>query len=350
MTEQGGDRLRAVNDALRADPVAMAAQSSAWLPLESNPSVLNAYSRRVGLHDGWTWVDVWGLDEDLLETQGLLGEASKDRPVAALVLLFPCSRRIYDHRAREERSLRENTDVAATAARGGSDNIFPRINEEAFFVEQVAGFGNACGTIAATHALANCFQPFESEEESGPGETHGETSSKKSKTSDTDRDNDTRGTEVAAGPTPGGLIDDAPLSRFVSAHAGRSPREIGRALLTTDDLRSSSDAAASSEEAQTALPSRDADPLDHHFVAFVRRRRGKGQKSGDDVGENDAEDDVLVELDGTKAGAVEHRATSRASFVRDAVEVVRRNWVEVDPDNVEFALMALCWVPEGGRS
>jgi hypothetical protein len=32
--------------------------ASPWLPLESNPDVLNAFATRVGLPEGWEFVDV----------------------------------------------------------------------------------------------------------------------------------------------------------------------------------------------------------------------------------------------------------------------------------------------------
>uniref|UniRef100_A0A7S4JNR8 ubiquitinyl hydrolase 1 n=1 Tax=Odontella aurita TaxID=265563 RepID=A0A7S4JNR8_9STRA len=347
MAAEEQDRLRAVNDALRADPAAMAAQSTAWLPLESNPSILNAYSRRVGLGAEWTWVDVWGLDDEILQAQGLLavndpaGDSNSMRVsgnnnppvVAALLLLFPCSRRIYEYRAREERTLRENAE-----GKCGVRTSFPKMNDDAFFLEQVANFGNACGTIAATHALSNCFQPFESSKKrvecdhrQGGGDEDGRVCGEESFPT-FGREDDEGGTDAE----PIGLASNAPLARFISKNAGRSPRDIGRALFEADDLKESSDAAASSEEAQTDVPSRDADPLDHHFVAFVRRRRMK-------VNNTPGHDDVLLELDGTKAGPIEHCLTSPESFVRDVAEVVRRNWIRVDPSNVEFSLMALCW-------
>lgn len=39
------------------------------------------------------------------------------------------------------------------------------------------------------------------------------------------------------------------------------------------DGRASSELAAASVAAQTALPEREGPPLDHHFAAFVRSRR-----------------------------------------------------------------------------
>lgn len=52
-----------------------------WDPIESSPEVLTEYCRKLGLEDGLEFVDVYGLDDDLL--MFVPGE------VLALLVLFP---------------------------------------------------------------------------------------------------------------------------------------------------------------------------------------------------------------------------------------------------------------------
>merc|ERR1711920_114603 len=143
---------------------------------------------------------------------------------------------------------RENKDlVAGTGA----------CTEQMFFVRQVADFGNACGTIACLHAVANsrCW--------------------------------------VA-------LSQDAPLEKFVVQQESSSPEARGKALVIEPTLRACSDSAAATPAAQTALPARDGPPLDHHFVAFIRSEAGR-----------------VIELDGTKHCPVDHGPTTAETFLSD---------------------------------
>jgi len=48
----------------------------------------------------------------------------------------------------------------------------------------------------------------------------------------------------------------------------------------------------------------------------------------------------LYELDGRKSGPISHGATTRDSFLEDAAKVCR-NLMAVDPDNLQFTLVAL---------
>ena len=66
------DRLKAINDELRGQNIA----AGPWLPLESNPAVFTSFGRSMGLPEPWQFLDVLGLDPEML--------AMTPRPVAAV--------------------------------------------------------------------------------------------------------------------------------------------------------------------------------------------------------------------------------------------------------------------------
>jgi len=95
-----------------------------WPAIESNPEVLNKFSRDIGLdHESWTFQDVLGLDPELL--------ALLPQPVLAILLLFPSKMKI--------RVVEDSGDG----------------KQEVFFLRQVDELDSACGTIAMIHALTN---------------------------------------------------------------------------------------------------------------------------------------------------------------------------------------------------
>jgi len=245
-------------DPLRTVPVQ---SQGPWLPLESNPELLNDAGRRWGLPDGYHFEEVLGMDPMLL--------SMVSAPAVAVVLLFPCTEKIYSHRLKQ--------DLQLQASGKTRDAVEPGI----FFLTQHAEFGNACGTIAAVHAITN-------------------------------------GCSTTLQPS-------TPIGTFAAANTGQPPSVVGRALLDCEPLKSSSDAVAQSAEAQTACPSRDGPDLDHHFVAFVRSPTGR-----------------LLELDGTKRCPVDHGpVSSLESLLVDAAAAVQSQFMAVEPDSIEFSLMAL---------
>lgn len=93
-----------------------------WLPLESNPEVMNKYVQTLGISEQWQFVDVWGLDKDML--------AMVPQPICAVLLLYPIS------------------DKSESNNLGTVDQ-----SSELYFIKQT--IGNACGTIGIIHALCN---------------------------------------------------------------------------------------------------------------------------------------------------------------------------------------------------
>lgn len=101
-----------------------------WLPLESNPDVMNKYIHKLGVSEEWSLTDVYGLETEMLQWI--------PKPVKAVILLFPCSEAYEKHRALEDEELKSSP---------------PEHPKDLFYLKQV--IHNACGTIALVHSIAN---------------------------------------------------------------------------------------------------------------------------------------------------------------------------------------------------
>ncbi|KAJ3559277.1 hypothetical protein NM688_g435 [Phlebia brevispora] len=114
--------------------------ASRWIPLESNPEVMNAWASKAGLvtsQDEFT--DVYGFDEELL--------LMVPQPVKAIVLLFPITDRYEAARKAEDEQIH---------AQGQHP-----IDQTILWIKQT--IGNACGTMGLIHALANSNTTLEPE-------------------------------------------------------------------------------------------------------------------------------------------------------------------------------------------
>uniref|UniRef100_A0A0B6ZBK8 Ubiquitin carboxyl-terminal hydrolase n=1 Tax=Arion vulgaris TaxID=1028688 RepID=A0A0B6ZBK8_9EUPU len=100
----------------------MAETAQRWIPLESNPKVLNKYVYNLGMESTWNFIDVYALEPELLD--------SVPKPVAAVILLFP--------------------DDKSADTIGELQTEFP---SDLYYTKQT--IDNACGTVAIVHALAN---------------------------------------------------------------------------------------------------------------------------------------------------------------------------------------------------
>eukprot|EP00457_Paulinella_chromatophora_P012609 gb/GEZN01012831.1/.p1 GENE.gb/GEZN01012831.1/~~gb/GEZN01012831.1/.p1 ORF type:complete len:262 (-),score=59.50 gb/GEZN01012831.1/:241-1026(-) len=229
-----------------------------WLPLESNPGVLSAFARRTGLPKDWSFYDVYGLDDELLEFV--------PKPCAAVVLLFTVSKELRNFKQKQAEKIKEEKQT---------------LSKSLFYITQHDGIGNACGTIATIHALTNAANYF----------------------------------------TPQGAI-----GKFQKEWKGKSPAEIGHGLVKAKDIQEVSEAAASSEVAQTATPQR-TDAVDAHFIAFI-------QSEG-----------ALYEMDGRKAFPINHGKTSNGTFLKDVAKVIQKNFFDVSPQS-NFSLIALAKEPK----
>lgn len=232
----------------------------AWLPLESNPEVLNPFLSRLGCPKEWQFCDVFGLDPELL--------MMVPRPCVALCLLFPCEKIAGPRRSQLK------------AARSGAGAHEAGL----FFTQQHDGCGNACGTIASIHAVANASR---------------------------------------SGAFP--LGDDTLLGRFLKETEGQDAAARGTALVDATYLHELSNETAASGETEGAGTD---DAGGRHFICFL------------------VHDGRLFELDGRivdergNAFPVDHGPTNEAGFVEDAAKVIRDQFMAMDPENLNFNVVA----------
>jgi len=109
----------------------MAEKKIQWLPLESNPDVLNKFVSKLGVSTSqWQFCDVFGTDPELL--------LMIPRPVIAVLLLFP---------------ITDNTEKADSAEAEHIKKTGGVSSNNLWFMKQTVG--NACGTVGVIHSVAN---------------------------------------------------------------------------------------------------------------------------------------------------------------------------------------------------
>ncbi|KAJ3539617.1 hypothetical protein NMY22_g4653 [Coprinellus aureogranulatus] len=245
-----------------------------WIPLESNPEVFNKWAQRAGLVTKQdTFGDVYGLDEDLLSIV--------PQPTKAVILLFPDVPEAKEYQKAEDERI----------ARDGQPHLDPTI----YYVKQT--IGNACGTIALIHALANSKVTWE---------------------------------------------PNSPLHDFIAETKEKTPEE--RAELLESRPLFANIHAETAQDGQTA-PNINTDL---HFVCFVAapdadlRKVAKGETSPvEAAGRTDGAGDTgmrLVELDGRRAGPVDHGVCT--DLLRDVAKLVKDRYL-TQTESLYFSLMAL---------
>ncbi|GFN94223.1 ubiquitin carboxyl-terminal hydrolase [Plakobranchus ocellatus] len=194
---------------------------------ERGEEVLNKYVHNLGMDEHWNFVDVYGLDTELL--------AMVPRPVAAVMLLFPSSKGLEPL--------------------GEVQTDYPK---DLFYTKQT--IGNACGTVAIVHALANNQKQITFDE------------SKHFKT-------------------------------FLEMTQAMNAEDKAKYLEKDEQMGAAHEDCA--QEGDTQAPSVD-EHVKSHFVTFVNCNGN------------------LYELDGRKDGPVFHGQTNADSFLEDAVDVVKK--------------------------
>ncbi|EPR62495.1 ubiquitin carboxyl-terminal hydrolase UCHL3 [Toxoplasma gondii GAB2-2007-GAL-DOM2] len=250
-----------------------------WLPLEADPLLFAQYVNELGgpvaaavEHGGETEKRHEGHEallsfEDVLALESWAAEMVA-HPTVAVLLLFPITEAT-------EKGRREQDKQTA----GQSLN-------NVWFTKQTVG--NACGTVALLHCLANLPR------EKFP------------------------------------LQPNRFLEHFLKETADLSPEQRAKVLETDRSLASAH--KSFEQQGQSAVPPRESD-VDTHFVAFVFH------------------EGHLVELDGRRATPVDHGAVEGGATLEDAarnqrllkmtLNVIQKEFVEKCPGELRFQVIAV---------
>lgn len=102
-----------------------------WMPVESNPEVLNEYTQKMGLDTSkYSFYDVLSHEEWAL--------SMVPRPVVAVLFLYSIKNATETHRHEEAEKIKSIGQVV-------SPNVY--------YMKQTVG--NACGTVGVLHAIGN---------------------------------------------------------------------------------------------------------------------------------------------------------------------------------------------------
>ena len=276
--------------------------------------MFTSYARSTAhLPQCWEFVDVLGIGAHDNNDNLLLlspSESAIQSPIvcAGAILLFPTTEAIYNARSVQKARLRKEDQAYY------HNNV---MSQNVFHLEQVKSFGNACGTIAATHILLNAGLALESVPD--PFNTNC---------------NDGKGIS----PSPLSLYKNACKSNGADNQAEHDSlrRERGERLVQTQAVHSISDGAAQNRHSQTHCPESGDTYLGHHYCCFVPVTMDNGRVH-------------VVELDGTKIRPVDHgpiveRSNSSSgsnAFLCTVASIVKRQWMDLEPNRIDFSLMAL---------
>ncbi|XP_006457095.1 hypothetical protein AGABI2DRAFT_181450 [Agaricus bisporus var. bisporus H97] len=291
-------------------------QCSRWIPLEGNPEVFNSWAQMAGLDTSkYQFVDIYGLDDNLLSII--------PKPTQAVIVLFPLKEGIKN---------KQMEQIDTITARGQHP-----IDPASLFVKQKVG--NACGTMALIHAIANSDVTY----------------------------------------TP-----DSVLQKFISSCKDKTPEERGDFLETTDLFTQIH--LNSSILGQTPQPTNDEDGMqtDLHFSCFVAAPDiyAKGGQEHVAVGasnstsitssapepmsvmehtspfvrsfltdpepkEGQLEGMRLIELDGRRPFPIDHGPC--VDVLDDAIDAIKKHYLS-QVESVYFSLMAFGAAPPDNSS
>ncbi|KAI0788814.1 cysteine proteinase [Abortiporus biennis] len=239
-----------------------------WIPLESNPEVLNTWAEKAGLVTSQDqFSDIYGFDDELL--------AMVPQPAKAVILLFPITDSLDENAKQEDETI-------------ATEGQHP-VDKTVFWMKQT--IGNACGTMALLHALAN---------------------------------------------SPVTIAPESPFAKFIDECKDKTPLERAQLLETTSHFATIHEEVAAS--GQTMAPSAES-KTNLHFTCFVQAPSPPAREDGTPVREGGMR---VVELDGRRRGPVDRGQCT--DFLKDVAKFVKERYVD-NTTSVEFSMLALAPPP-----
>jgi len=251
--------------------------SSRWIPLECNPEVFNSWSKKAGLLTSQArFEDIYGLDEELLSLV--------PPTVKAIVLLFPLTGELKTKREEENAKIKAEGQIP--------------VDPTVLWIKQT--IGNACGTMALIHALAN----------SG----------------------------VAFAP-------NSSLTKFIDQCLEKTPEERAHLLETTPLFANIH--AETADSGQTSASAADMN-TDLHFTVFVTAPEAEFREiAATDPGHSATMPDAglekttgkrVIELDGGRVGPIDRGECK--DLLRDVASYVKKEYIAAS-SSVKFSMLAL---------
>ncbi|XP_071518472.1 ubiquitin carboxyl-terminal hydrolase isozyme L3 isoform X2 [Panulirus ornatus] len=158
---------------------------------------MNKFLTGLGVPGSWVIHDVYGLDDEIL--------SMVPKPVGSVILLYPFTDKGEEFKNKQEEEL---------------EAAGQEVSEKVYFMKQFVG--NACGTVALIHAIANNQDKID--------------------------------------------LDGGALKDFLDKTASMNPEDRGHALESDEGISKAHEESA--QEGQTEAPDRETE-LNEHFVTFV---------------------------------------------------------------------------------
>eukprot|EP00823_Brevimastigomonas_motovehiculus_P006855 TRINITY_DN583_c1_g1_i1.p1 TRINITY_DN583_c1_g1~~TRINITY_DN583_c1_g1_i1.p1 ORF type:complete len:342 (+),score=138.99 TRINITY_DN583_c1_g1_i1:29-1027(+) len=282
-----------------------------WRAMESNPEVITNLCHDLGLPSKYSFVDVFGLDEDML--------AMLPPAVHALIFLFADYKKDF--------SLSKEWENA----------VEPLAKEAPFFLEQISSLGNACGTIAAIHSVLNTLSIQKEMEEKGI------------------------------------------LSTYYKRVQTMTPTQRGEALAKDEKIKEKHNAYV--EEGQTEAQSSDQEEVAYHFISFIPHNQtvfeldglntspikhnlsavtatatssssssttmtststsSSTSSSTASASASVSSTSITTTATTTTTKDVENESKKSFDFLRSAIQVIKRKYIDSSNGSIRFSMMAL---------